>query len=131
MTPELRAAMERLRRIEAGESYYEVYGCQPTGHGHMQRDERKLVDAFMAEHPADDDETVTEEWLGRVGGVKSSEYAKAFRRAGSDDLYFFYAGRNPFQSGLTRFFKMPVVETRGDVRRLCVALGIELKEPAK
>ena len=53
---DVRAAAERLRRIYAGEAYYTVYGCNYLQGRHQERDERLLIDAYLAEHPADEAE---------------------------------------------------------------------------
>ena len=81
---------------------------------------RLLADEYIADHPADDDETVTAEWLDVLG----------FEYGNLSGLYI----RNPRWSRYetpTNFFTkvVPHPKTRGDVRRLCRALGIELKEP--
>lgn len=74
----------------------------------------------LREHPADDDEKVTAEWLDVLG----------FEYGNLSGLYI----RNPrwsrHETPTNVFTKVvPHPETRGDVRRLCRALGIELKEP--
>ena len=86
----------------------------------------RLAKAYLADHPADDDEPVTEEWLCSVGakkddvsvffpspiqGVPAIEFSKEQAWLTNED----YAGVE---------IKL---KTRGDVRRLCAALGIEMK----
>lgn len=83
---------------------------------------RVLAKAYLAEHPADDDEPVTAEWLESIG-------------ANSDDGLFF-TGHDAVDFELTEFEgtwhvdvgwrTICLVETRGDVRRLLAALGIEV-----
>ena len=59
-----------------------------------------LAQAFLAEHPEDDDELVTVAWLEEIGlNLLDSKYL---------------LGRTYYK-------------TRGDVRRLCKALEIEMK----
>lgn len=77
MTPqELREAAERVRRMNAGEQSKIVYGW---GDGKLDDDDcrtlelkriedyKKLADAYLAKHPADDGELVTPQWLVSQG----------------------------------------------------------------
>lgn len=66
MTPELKAAAERVRRISNGEFFDAVYGRNLSDLGQREfwmRDRELLADAYLAEHPADDDEPVDLDWL--------------------------------------------------------------------
>lgn len=64
MTPqELRAAAERVMKTK-GESIQSVYG-KPSWVPY-DRDCESLADAYLAEHPSDEDELVTVEWIKRV-----------------------------------------------------------------
>ena len=76
---------------------------------------REAMQKRLAEHPADDGEAITLEWLWSLG-VK----------------FGWQLGKGP--SGIDRIgdlsLSRPVwIETRGQLRRLCAALGIELKHP--
>lgn len=78
MTPEQRAALSRVRRVEAGEGFDAVYGVCLNAYGQQQfytADRLSLADAFLAEHPADESELATYEWareqsphIGRTDG---------------------------------------------------------------
>lgn len=145
MMKAIELAIERLRRLYAGvESYHEVYGCPPTGLGHQQRDERLVLDYVIAEHPADDAEPVTEEWLRSVGAVDDPAAAGSvplemhldFTIGGRTHQMRF--ARDVFTERIGSWSLLPSVGagriwpqgreiTRGRVRRLCAALGIELK----
>ena len=94
------------------------------------RDLHTIADAYLAEHPADGEEPISEEWLHSIGfeddrtgcptlGPLHIQHA-AITRMDSDVEY-------P-ASACVRSFPIPVPKTRGDVRRLCSAMGIELKE---
>lgn len=64
MTPELKAAAERVRRIDAGESYDAVYG--PGRREFWKADCLTLCEAYLAEHLADDDEPATLDFMESV-----------------------------------------------------------------
>lgn len=86
----------------------------------------KVARAYLAEHRADDDEPVTEEWLRGIGFENS-----AGRLLLGKIQFTFFEGWNAWWSfsdgrGATRL--IDDVKTRGSVRRLCRALGITLKE---
>lgn len=116
MTPEQKAALERVRN--SATSWY----------AGMTLDYIKVADLCLCEHPADDDEPVTEEWLRSVGAIVIRETAAfgmltlelggllCWRRHDRETFY------------LTDMRKLPHIKTRGDVRRLCRALGIPLNE---
>lgn len=105
-------------------SYFQVY---PGGDKRFIEDCKVLAMLALFEHSADDDESVSSEWLDSVGAPKS--------RANSDTLVL------PFNvDGWHRCITVSrdyvridgitviVLPTRGNVRRLCRELGIELKE---
>lgn len=107
MNDELRAAKERL---------CEMYAA-----------------AYLAEHPADDNTPIDEAWLRRVGFIRHMQ------SAGSNDLSLgnlIYVGRRnnsrreeaPEPRFYLRDIDLRHIKTRGQLRRLCIALGIELKE---
>lgn len=140
MSDELRAAAERVRRLGAGENYSSVYGCEMTMGGHMQRDERKIVDAYLALFRADDEQPIDETWLRSVGGKRPMTPARdtclvlgCFRTGACppDGIYPISYYKTPKGEPNWMVFgnviKSP--ETRGDLRLLARALGITLKEP--
>lgn len=123
MTQEIRAAAERLRRLEAGEHQDAVYG--DFANAFRRLDTQTLADAFLAEHPADDDEPDTEEWLRGVG----------FTDCKNDGLRLSILARYPnlgmpFWEVCGTVIRLAQPKTRGQLRRLCAALGISLKETA-
>lgn len=74
MTPEQRAAAERVRRVLAGEDGVKVYGCADWL-TFFRAEKGMCLRAYLAEHPADDDEPATYEWareqsphIGRTDG---------------------------------------------------------------
>ena len=83
--------------------------------------------AYLAEHPADDDEPVTEEWLLSVGFVHDATHVVLRnwgpQRNGNIQAY-------PNGKWWLNGTAMIQMKTRGQVRRLCAALGIGLKEAA-
>ena len=66
------AALARLRRLAAGESADAVYpGLSANDLCFAASDDGKaLVDAYAADHPADDGEPVAREWLQSIGWVR-------------------------------------------------------------
>ena len=84
---------------------------------------------YLAEHPADDAEPVTPEWLVSVGlnnelHLGGTFYVQVFADGGVSlnctNLDTWY--------GWYEELDLPKCKTRRDVRRLCAALGIELGE---
>ena len=108
MSDELRSAAKRLL---LGPRAY-------RGTGHSARlDIQGLADAYLAEHQADDEQPIDLKWLdclSRDGG----------------DLPFICVTYRDGAYHLTGHseYVAPDPATRGDVRRLCKSLGVELKE---
>lgn len=117
MTDNVREAAERLRDAIKGNSTFRV------------GDLAAVTLQYLAEHPADNDEPVTVEWLASVGftiDVHQSVKVTA-------DLFLVYRGGGWFLASGADTIKsaavdLPDYKTRSDVRRLCAALGIELNE---
>ena len=95
----------------------------------------ELAKAWLAEHPADDAEPLTAEWLKSVGFTDRGERPGRsmaihhFPPTGEYMLTFKWIGATMI---LAYVFDSMVAEskrdwTRGDARRLCAALGIGLK----
>lgn len=81
-----------------------------------------VTQAYLAEHSADDDEPLTDEWLVSAGFTDDENENLSL---GPMELFLFSGGYElliDHSSGEYRF------RTRGDVRRLCRALGIILEE---
>jgi hypothetical protein len=143
MTDELRAAAERRRRWREclgrpgglAESPY----ANDDGIGFLRvSDAMTLADGFLADHSADDAEPVDEGWLRTVGFTEGglAEWHIAFGHRGYDKLLFLAAIKEAqivnlagdeygSDDGAHLPDKYP---TRGHVRRLCAALGIDLHE---
>ena len=82
--------------------------------------------AYLAEHPADSDEPIDEAWLRAVGFESWTEFSKA--DLAIDDCVR-WAAEYRVISLIDAGRDLPHLKTRGSVRLLCRALGIELKEP--
>lgn len=99
------------------------------------QDMNKLACAYLAEHPADEDEPVTSEWIRSVAAVyweagKESYWPGhelRFSEKIGDNPGGFYIWNEGPHSHSQKPSYMPI-KTRGQVRLLCRALGIELKE---
>lgn len=135
-------AAERLRELalEMGEltdeEYHEVGAELHT-----------ISQQLHAEYPADDAEPVTEEWLEAVGFSLGTLYASillpvVYEGAAIVELRIGQDGRRGWDASLVQgvpddlhrsddlisLTSLPPEFTRGDVRRLCRALGITLEE---
>jgi hypothetical protein len=123
-TEELRACA-----IQAQEALHE------TGDPHNGDDwaTMQVVKAWLADHPADDDEPVTTEWLAAVGITEDEG------RANGDIYVCAWVGR--WQHGrveilIGKHWDQTYIpggmtpQTRGEFRRLCAALGVPLTEAA-
>lgn len=129
---DLKAKCERVRRWKAGDWLKDIYP-QAKDRGMetalLEQDWRDVAVAYLAEHPADENEPVTEEWLRAVGfGDNGYNYAGCHLRLGGLEYAtgdtngfspWFYCGVLITDGGL---------KTRGHVRRLCNCLGIPLTE---
>lgn len=134
MTPELRAAAERLRRhrdraCDAESPYRHKEAGYHNGAFDLfaiTQDGAKLVDGYLADNPADDDLPISKEWLLSCGWIW---FNPPTRLTGCSMIF----GEHLFKWGPEAGFHIGVngfnaVKTRGDVRRLCRALGVSLKE---
>jgi len=153
MNEQVKSAMERLRQMRADADDHDG-GYPATEEGRRQSllDHAALADAYLAEHPADDDEAITEDWLREVG-FKSKTYQESevlalnipkgvigdtqwieledetngvFLLCRWSELYEDYDGDD-----LPPDRVEVVCRTMGQLRRLCAALGIELTEKAR
>ena len=125
MNDELRAAAKRWR-----EGRY-TPGIGPESGG---MDAVRLADAYLAEHPADDEQEVDYEWLLKIGFNTFDEPHCLSIKKGDVRVVWIIKGQwlricisqmNGPKYAATDIVHRPI---RGDVRRLCKALGIELKE---
>lgn len=125
MSDELRAAAERLLGFDG---YYEMQAS----------DGKNLARAYLAEHPADDDEPVTADWLRSVGFKQDAdtEYTSDdLILAPEDDqvaLHWMQEGIEPDEIRTIWIVAenegiYTSASTRGALRRLAAALGVTLK----
>lgn len=83
----------------------------------------RIADDVLERHPADEDEPITEEWLIENGfngdalglELRDEDAGWAICKTHEHSRWDY----------MGRYIKSP--ETRGDVRRLCAALGLELR----
>jgi len=121
---ELRVAAKRLAEGEFSENYP---AFMATTFG--LADGFLLARAYLAEHPEDDGEPVTEEWLRSSVGWIPVEGSGYIGRdgiifcKGSESVYSAWLQISQYYYDMRRIVR---VETRGDVRRLCKALGVSL-----
>ena len=125
-------AVARLRRIAAGEYEDDVYVEFLEEHPSFSLIQAMVADrvwtsnAYLAEHPADDSREFDLDWVQDM-------YCGQLYRDEISTLLVCQIGRGVEidEHGAVHIdhSEMKPVKTRGDVRRLCSALGIELKQP--
>lgn len=82
-----------------------------------------LAHAYAAEHPRDDDEPLTDEWFRSVGAV-DIKWPTGLAIIITSTMYLYLSINGALLSGhLQKRYR-----TRGEVRRLCAALGNPLKD---
>ncbi len=122
-TDDVREAAERLLKYPAT--------LTSPGRQNATWDMALLAAAWLREHPADEDEPVTDEWLESVGFTNDIDGCGRVWESG-EGLVSLYVmiGLNCLVECASKdeAVFVPETETRGDVRRLCSALGINLKE---
>lgn len=102
---------------------------QPRGQAHD--DAARIVDAYLQEHPADDDEPLTEEWLRSAGAhdPHGRDHAAplALTALGIGFGVFVRDELNDCWHWCRGSRRLATLRTRGDVRRLLAALGVPAK----
>lgn len=115
LTPEQSAAIERLRKARADSAEFNGgYPDTPAGRCLSACDHAHLADLYLTEHPADDVDIVTREWLHSLG------VASANLDAAWDSL----CDEFDADGGIVGKWN------RGKVRKLLSALGIPPQETA-
>ena len=145
MTDELRAAAERLQKANSGVPLEQIYEA-PCG-GRRLLDYAVVADwaceHILSEHPADDGEPVysmgepnaiaTAEWARMLPNAKSSIYCTLFECEQVNLVLYANQPGTLFIDFKKRDDESNYLEntTRGQVRQLLKALGIEPKEQAQ
>jgi len=112
MTNEEREAIERLRKYHGKPLPTGEY--QSAGHWHAVN---LAVGVVLREHPADEDEPINQAW------IEQHVLLEPYYLMG---LYF-WCDSGQWIARISGKANLCDVNTRGDVRRLCAALGIELE----
>ncbi len=134
---ELAGAVERLRtkshRYARSGDRFNIQYVRSDEYEDLQA----VADAYLAEHPADDGEAITEDWLRSVGFSESNMNGQSMLISCDcgDPVEMWIE-----EDGLVSLVQSNVNDhvcltgkkyaTRGQLRRLCLALGIQLKEPS-
>lgn len=128
MTEELKAAIERAKLRRAGievstdDDYHDPTACFI--------DDGLIADAYLAEHPADDFEPVTADWLNGWGFGSHEGYSKDVLVAliGNHELSWRPGQRsnhNWWLDGVTyEGHPVPLGPTRGHARKFFEAVGL-------
>jgi hypothetical protein len=120
---ELRAAAKLLVAKESIANRYDNAGV-------------RLAKAYLAEHPVDEDEPVTREWLLSVGfreiGAECKQMVICLGPGACNWLSIDEDGYVSVQADGAGQGRLAIgslkARTRSDVRRLCAALGISVKD---
>jgi len=118
----LRESVENLRlcRIPAREGLF--------------HDVEAVIAAYLAEHPADEDEAITEEWLRSVGFVKDwmknqIQFLEYENGSSTVRVHGEVDGTEEWLVGMERVPHDLMPNSRGEVRQLFRKLNIPLQEP--
>lgn len=86
-----------------------------------------LAEAYLAEHPADDGEPVTAEWLESIGFYRDGVHPDDPFTCRESSIYLSpkYDDEKLWVV-FVEVYELGKSKTRGDVRRLLAALGIEV-----
>lgn len=130
---DVQSAAERLRRVQQGETLKAVYSnphwAAATNYQLAHEcDMAEVALAYLAEHPADSELPIDEEWLRSVGFEAFDEHGSGWFKdspGGSTRVSIGYRGQWLVNGNEMEYAAQP--KTRGDLRRLCFALGVELK----
>lgn len=120
---DVREAAERLR-----EHSLLPHVRTADGRPYFEGDLKLLANAYLAEHPSDDDELITDDWWRDMSGGCRFIFSPDERLMlwlGADGMLQLCISDG---GGDEISRDMPHIKTRGDVRRLCKALGVEVKE---
>jgi len=127
-TPNKRIVMS-LRRLRAGEygdgKKVELWNVSRQ----RMNDVCELAAAYLAEHDEDEHEPITEDWLIAAGVFGAIDMGNNFWFQVYPHLGSCQIGCTNGQEfyGWDEEIDLPPVKTRGDVRRVCKALGIQIK----
>ena len=102
----------------------EVYGGdRDSQFSRVYADHRALYLAYLAEHPADDDLLLTVSYMEQVGFLDIGPRNGVPRMRLQFLIVYCLADRNCWKVNCV---EVPEPKTRGDLRRLCAALGVPL-----
>lgn len=128
LTTEEQRAADRLRRCMAGEDVRAVFDDRigsGVGQSGVLIDRALLSEALLREHPNDDGEWPTPEWLTEIGATPVP--GEPFEcDLGPIRLSWWSGGERGDWEATIGNAAFPGMNTRGHVRRLCAALGVHL-----
>ena len=134
MTGQLKDAVGRLREMRRLSAECDGgYPATDEGRWQSQLDHLTLAEAYLAEHPADDDEAIRPSWLVdlpcTIRATKDVVWASPWSENSLDErVRIVFTGTWVIQGEGMTVVRIPAQKTRGDVRRLCAALGVPLDE---
>ena len=131
-TEQVRKAIDRVRRYQRDENPADIW--EDVEHG-RHRDYWRIVTAYLADHPADDAEPITENRLERAGFFSVGDDVASCMAlpVGEAGVWL-----DPEPAGWRVSFdaggecKWPhVITTMGELRRIALAYGAPLTEAAQ
>jgi hypothetical protein len=124
---ELRQAAERLREM-AG-----TWVDLEEGSVACVTDMWVLAQAYLAEHLPDDDEPITDDWVKSIFGQAWKDIDAFWTVYASKKQGVALGAEDLHDSEISASFQLelPRIKTRGQLRLLCRALGVEIKEESK
>jgi len=123
MNEELKQAAERLLNPHRVSDQFQEMMAQAY---RIADDYTMLAEAYLREHPSDDDTPIDEAWLRSVGFAERPEYPCGIWLDGLR-----YMPKHKNWLWCETIMARCTVCTRGELRRLCSALGVTLKGGAR
>lgn len=126
---DVRAAVKRL--LDPNDGIGAGQGTDYVDGGFAADDAAAVCRAWLAEHPADDGDLPTAEWLRAVGFQQVNDEGDEFVALTADSipaLFIALDGKPPYAAGIgVEDDPWPHdIWTRGQVRDLCRCLGVKL-----
>ena len=125
----VREAAERLNR------YIEDRTVTAADYEDCEGDIQYVANAYLAEHPADEDEPIDEDWLRSIGFHVNTgdDYYLWINSPNQDFDIQYWDDWEEFRFATSKSdYDVPVsIKTRGQLRDLLKALGLETKGGAK
>ena len=130
-TEELGAAVKRSLKRSLEYVRRDLYGNEPTSL--LARELASVCKLYLAEHPDDDGEPLTAEWMTAVGGQVLEDGNWYFGDGNRHGCVILHWHDNidigdVYRLSFGRYAPNVRVSNRGQLRRLCVALNVPMHD---